>query len=51
VTPMPLPVSENLGTPNSPVESARNGITFAMTVAAIVLMGIYFAISVVTISH
>jgi len=48
---MSLPVSENSGTPNSPVESAHNGITFAMTVAAIVLMGIYFAISVAAISH
>lgn len=48
---MTLPVSENLGTPNSPVESTRNGITFAMTVAAVVLMAIYFATSVAAISH
>ena len=48
---MPLPVSNNLVPTNLPAESANNGITFVMAVVAIVLMTVYFAISVLAIPH
>jgi hypothetical protein len=48
---LPMPVSENLAPSNLPADSASNGITFAMTVVAIVLMAVYFAISVVAIPN
>ena len=44
-------VSENLRSSNSSAESTNNGMTLAMTVAAIVLMGLYFAISVLAIQR
>jgi len=46
-----LPVADNLAPSHSPAESANNGITFAMTVVAIVLMNVYFGISVLAVSH
>ena len=49
VTEMPMPVSENLVPANLPAEGANKGITLAMVVAAIVLMTVYFAVSVAAI--
>jgi len=51
VTNVPVPSSKNLASSDSRSESTIHGITLAMTVVAIVLMGIYFAISVLAISH
>jgi hypothetical protein len=46
-----MPVSENLLPANLPVEGANKGITLAMVVVAIVLMTVYFAVSVAAISR
>jgi hypothetical protein len=46
-----LPVSDNLGPSHSPDESAKDGITLAMAVVAIVLTAAYFAISVLAVSR
>jgi hypothetical protein len=46
-----MPVSENLAPLNSPAESANKGVTFAMAFVAVVLMAVYFAVSVAAISR
>jgi|GEM_PF-4544748 len=46
-----LPVPENLAPSQPAVKSANDPLTYAMSVAAIVLMLAYFAISVLAVSH
>jgi len=48
---LPIPASEHLTPSNARSESTNNGITFAMAAVAIVLMAVYFAISVLSISR
>ena len=46
-----LPVTESMVTSRTPGESANNGLTLAMTIAAIVLIAAYFAVSVLAVSR
>ena len=46
-----LPVSENMAPSHPAADSTNNPLTYTMTVAAIVLMTAYFAISVLAVAR